>query len=154
MALNRIQDSSENLKEDLKQIAIDRIGQQEYDNLDAISKQKIESYVSEQLIALQAFLVRQTFTITEMEAFGEIRKGTIDIEGGGVSGPVSPTGGGLLPGAKLGPSLLGLFAYADNRKDIEISVQISEEDPGYGPKVKKQVKRSAVQLKEKLGLSK
>ena len=52
------------------------------------------------------------------------------------------------------PTKRFLFAYADNRKDIEISVQISEEDPGYGPKVKKQVKRSAVQLKEKLGLSK
>ena len=156
MALDRIKDSLGDLKEDLLQIAIDRFGQEEWDNVisqDKISKQKVESYVKEQMIAIQAFLTRQTFTITEMEAFGEIRKGTIDIEGGGVSGPVSPTGG-LLPGAKLGPSLLGLFAYADNRKDIEISVQISEEDPGYGPKVKTQVKRSAVKLKENLGLTK
>ena len=79
MALNAIKDSSENLKDDLKQIAIDRIGQEEYDNLDNISKQKIESYVNEQLIALQAFLTRQTFTITDMEAFGEIRKAAVKL---------------------------------------------------------------------------
>ena len=96
MALRRIQDSSENLKDDLKQIAIDRIGQEEYDNLDNISKQKIDSYVSEQMIALQAFLTRQTFTITDMEAFGEIRKGKIGIDGGGIRGNTA-AGGGILP---------------------------------------------------------
>ena len=154
MALRRIQDSSENLKDDLKQIAIDRIGQEEYDNLDNISKQKIESYVSEQLIALQAFLTRQTFTITDMEAFGEIRKGKIDIDGGGLSGKVVTAGGPMpiLPGSKLVRGVNGFFA--DNRKNVEISVQISDEDPGYGPKVKRQVKKSAVKLLENLGLRK
>ena len=151
MALRRIQDSSENLKDDLKQIAIDRIGQEEYDNLDNISKQKIDSYVSEQMIALQAFLTRQTFTITDMEAFGEIRKGKIDIDGGGIRGNTA-AGGPILPGAKLVRGLNGFFA--DNRKNIEISVQISDEDPGYGPKVKRQVKKSAVKLLENLGLRK
>ena len=151
MALRRIQDSSENLKDDLKQIAIDRIGQEEYDNLDNISKQKIESYVSEQMIAMQAFLTRQTFTITDMEAFGEIRKGKIDIDGGGIRGTTA-AGGPILPGAKLVRGLNGFFA--DNRKNIEISVQISDEDPGYGPKVKRQVKKSAVKLLENLGLRK
>ena len=151
MALRKIQDSSENLKDDLKQIAIDRIGQEEYDNLDNISKQKIESYVSEQMIAMQAFLTRQTFTITDMEAFGEIRKGKIGIDGGGIRGNTA-AGGPILPGAKLVRGVNGFFA--DNRKNVEISVQISDEDPGYGPKVKRQVKKSAVKLLQKLGLSK
>ena len=48
MALNRIQDSLGGLEEDLLQIAIDRFGQEEWDNVisrDEISKQKVESYV-------------------------------------------------------------------------------------------------------------
>ena len=153
MALNRIQDSSENIKDDLRQIAIDRIGQVEYDNLDNISKQKIESYVSEQMIALQAFLTRQTFTITDMEAFGEIRKGKIDVDGGGLKGKVlTPQGPmNIMPGAKLVRGVTGRLA--DNIQNVEISVQISDEDPGYGPKVKRQVKKSAVKLKENLGMS-
>ena len=153
MALDRIKDSLGGLKEDLLQIAIDRFGQEEWDNVisqDKISKQKVESYVKEQMIAMQAFLTRQTFTITEMEAFGEVRKGKINIEGGSVKGLTNPYGG-LLSGARL--SAFGT-RYANNRDDIEISVQISDEDPGYGPKVKQQVKQSAVKLKENLGMSK
>jgi len=155
MALNRIKDSLGDLKEDLLQIAIDRFGQEEWDNVisqDKISKQKVESYVKEQMIAMQAFLTRQTFTITEMEAFGEIRSGKIKVEGGGVTGGTAPGGGPLLPGATLGRGLLG--GLADNSNNVEVSVQISDEDPGYGPKVKTQVKRSAVKLKENLGLTK
>ena len=153
MALNRIQDSLGGLEEDLLQIAIDRFGQEEWDNVisrDEISKQKVESYVKEQMIAIQAFLHRQRFRITEMEAFGEIRSGKIKVEGGGVTGPVSPSGG-LLPGAKL---VKGPTGAADNSNSVEVSVQISDEDPGYGPKVKRQVKSSEVRLFEKLGMSK
>ena len=157
MALNRIKDSLGGLEEDLLQIAIDRFGQEEWDNViskDAISKQKVESYVKEQMIAMQAFLTRQTFTITDMEAFGEIRSGNIKVDGGGLSGKVVTAGGPMpiLPGSKLTTDVVG--RSADNSNDIEISVQISEEDFGYGPKVGQQVKKSAVKLKENLGMSK
>ena len=68
MALRQPRDSSGDLRQDLKQIAIDRIGQDEYDNLDTISKQKIDEFTNEQAIATQAFLQRQELNITDMEA--------------------------------------------------------------------------------------
>jgi len=154
MALRRIQDSLGSLKEDLLQIAIDRFGQEEWDNViskDEISKQKVESYVNEQMIAMQAFLHRQRFSISDMKAFGEISPRDIRVAGGGVTGNTAVGGGPILPGATLGRGITG---FASNNNDVEISVQISEEDPGYGPKVKTQVKRSAVKLKENLGLTK
>ena len=44
MALKRIEDSSGDLRDDLKQIAIDRIGQAEYDAMDNVSKQKMNAF--------------------------------------------------------------------------------------------------------------
>tara|TARA_B100000287_G_C20478182_1_gene720073 strand:+ start:36 stop:500 length:465 start_codon:yes stop_codon:yes gene_type:complete len=154
MALRRIQDSLGSLKEDLLQIAIDRFGQEEWDNViskDEISKQKVESYVNEQMIAMQAFLHRQRFSISDMKAFGEISPRDIRVAGGGVTGNTAVGGGPILPGATLGRGITG---FASNNNDVEISVQISEEDPGYGPKVKRQVKRSEVRLFENIGMSK
>ena len=153
MALRRIQDSLGSLKEDLLQIAIDRFGQEEWDNViskDEISKQKVESYVNEQMIAMQAFLHRQRFSISDMKAFGEISPRDIRVAGGGVTGNTA-AGGPILPGATL---VKGPLGFASNNNDVEISVQISEEDPGYGPKVKRQVKRSVVRLFENIGMSK
>ena len=72
MALRQPKDSSGDLRQDLKQIAIDRIGQSEYDAMDAISKQKISEFTNEQAIAIQAFLQRQELNITDMEAYGVI----------------------------------------------------------------------------------
>ena len=153
MALRRIQDSLGGLKEDLLQIAIDRFGQEEWDNViskDEISKQKVEFYVNEQMIAMQAFLHRQRFSISDMKAFGEISPRDITVAGGGVTGNTA-AGGPILPGAQL---VKGPLGFASNNNDVEISVQISEEDPGYGPKVKRQVKRSEVRLFENIGMSK
>ena len=74
MALKRIEDSSGDLRDDLKQIAIDRIGQAEYDAMDNISKQKMDAFTQEQAIAMQAFLARQELNITNMEAYGVIKR--------------------------------------------------------------------------------
>ena len=79
MALRQPRDSSGDLRQDLKQIAIDRIGQDEYDNLDTISKQKIDEFTNEQAIATQAFLQRQELNITDMEAYGQILPGQIKV---------------------------------------------------------------------------
>ena len=152
MALNRINDSLGSLEEDLLQIAIDRFGQEEWDNVisqDEISKQKVKTYVNEQRIAMQAFLHRQRFSISDMKAFGEISPRDITVVGGQVMGN-STTGGPILPGATL---VKGPTGFASNNNDVEISVQISEDDPGYGPKVKRQVKRSEVRLFENIGMS-
>jgi hypothetical protein len=99
---------------------------------------------------MQAFLHRQRFSISDMKAFGEISPRDITVVGGAVIGN-STTGGPILPGAQL---VKGPLGFASNNNDVEISVQISEEDPGYGPKVKRQVKRSEVRLFENIGMSK
>ena len=75
LRLRQPSDSSGDLRQDLKQIAIDRIGQDEYDNLDTISKQKIDEFTKEQTIATQAFLQRQELNITDMEAVKKVLVG-------------------------------------------------------------------------------
>ena len=98
------------------------------------------------MIALQAFLVRQRFNITDMEAFGQIRSGKIKVEGGGITGNTA-AGGPILPGAKL---VKGFTGAADNTNNVEVSVQISENDIGY--KTKQQVNPSVVRLLSNIGL--
>ena len=62
MALRQESDSLGTLQQDLLQIAIDRFGQEEWDKVisaDEISKQKVDTYIKEQVIAIKAFLQRQ-----------------------------------------------------------------------------------------------
>lgn len=142
MALKRIEDSSGDLRDDLKQIAIDRIGQAEYDAMDNVSKQKMNAFTQEQAIAMQAFLARQELNITNMEAFGVIKRSQIKIIGGQVDGIPSP-GGGIIP--KTGT--ITRLNPARNMDDIKFRVQISDTSNKVGvPEVRKMVKRTLVKF--------
>ena len=121
MALRRPSDSSGDLRQDLKQIAIDRIGQSEYDAMDAISKQKISEFTNEQAIAIQAFLQRQEINITDLEAEGLILPGQINTAG-------SP-------------------AAQTNVNPVKVLVQVSETSNKVGlPSVIQNVKKSAAKF--------
>jgi len=139
MALKQTSDSSGDLREDLKQIAIDRIGQSEYDAMDAISKQKISEFTNEQAIAIQAFLQRQELNITDMEAYGVIEPGKIRTLPATVTGGTAPGGGPLLPGT--------LAASTKNSNRIKFRVQISDRSNKVGiPEVGRMVKRTLVRF--------
>ena len=139
MALRQPRDSSGDLRQDLKQIAIDRIGQDEYDNLDSISKQKIDEFTNEQAIATQAFLQRQELNITDMEAYGVIEPGKIRTLPTTVTGGTAPGGGPLLPGT--------LAASTQNSNRIKFRVQISDRSNKVGiPEVGRMVKRTLVRF--------
>ena len=142
MALRQPSDSSGDLRQDLKQIAIDRIGQAEYDAMDNISKQKMDAFTQEQAVAMQAFLQRQELNITDMEAFGVIERNQIQMVGGQVNGIASP-GGGIIPGtgtiARVNP--------ARNSNRIKFRVQISNTSNKVGvPEVRRMVKRTLVKF--------
>jgi hypothetical protein len=142
MALRQPSDSSGDLRQDLKQIAIDRIGQEEYDAMDNISKQKMDAFTQEQAIAMQAFLQRQELNITDMEAFGVIERNEISIAGGNV------TGGAVAgPGAPVvGASILATNP-ARNSNKIKFRVQISNTSNKVGvPEVRRMVKRTLVKF--------
>ena len=139
MALRQPKDSSGDLRQDLKQIAIDRIGQSEYDAMDAISKQKISEFTNEQAIAIQAFLQRQELNITDMEAYGVIEPGKIRTLPSIVTGGTAPGGGPLLPGTTA--------ASTQNSNRIKFRVQISDTSNKVGiPEVGKMVKRTLVRF--------
>ena len=139
LRLRQPSDSSGDLRQDLKQIAIDRIGQDEYDNLDTISKQKIDEFTNEQAIATQAFLQRQELNITDMEAYGVIEPGKIRTLPTTVTGGTAPGGGPLLPGT--------LAASTQNSNRIKFRVQISDTSNKVGiPEVGKMVKRTLVRF--------
>ena len=139
MALRQPKDSSGDLRQDLKQIAIDRIGQSEFDAMDAISKQKISEFTNEQAIAIQAFLQRQELNITDMEAYGVIEPGRIQTLPSIVTGGTAPGGGPLLPGT--------LAASTQNSNRIKFRVQISDTSNKVGiPEVGKMVKRTLVRF--------
>ena len=139
MALKQTSDSSGDLREDLKQIAIDRIGQDEYDVMDNISKQKISEFTNEQAIAIQAFLQRQELNITDMEAYGVIEPGKIQTLPATVTGGTAPGGGPLLPGT--------LAASTKNSNRIKFRVQISDTSNKVGiPEVGRMVKRTLVRF--------
>ena len=139
MALRQPRDSSGDLRDDLKQIAIDRIGQSEYDAMDNISKQKIDEFTNEQAVAIQAFLQRQELNITDMEAYGVIEPGKIRTLPATVTGATAPGGGPLLPGA--------LASSTRNSNRIKFRVQISDTSNKVGiPEVARQVKRTLVRF--------
>ena len=139
LRLRQPSDSSGDLRQDLKQIAIDRIGQDEYDNLDTISKQKISEFTNEQAIATQAFLQRQELNITDMEAYGVIEPGKIRTLPSIVTGGTAPGGGPLLPGTTA--------ASTQNSNRIKFRVQISDRSNKVGiPEVGRMVKRTLVKF--------
>ncbi len=124
-----------NLRADLIKITIDQLGGS-YDALTPASVKKIDAKAYAMVGALTAWLQRQTFNITYMDAPVVIpskypfepETGTelpqILIKPGTVKtmGPVSPTGG-LLPGASnpirisMGLSLYGRAQLAENPQD-------------------------------------
>ena len=122
------------LQDDFKQTAIDRIGQSEYNALDDTSKKKIDDYTTEQAEALRAFLKRQELNITDMEAVGIIRPGSIQVTGG-LSTPSAP-------GAPV-----SLINPAINVAPIKLLVQISQTSNKVGlPEVLNNVKKSAIKF--------
>lgn len=122
------------LQVDLKQIAIDRIGQEKYDALDETSIRKIDNYTLEQTEAIQAFLERQELNITDMEAVGMIQTGQIQVQGGVSS-----------PAAIGGP--VSLVSPASNLAPIPIRVQISQTSNKVGlPEVFNNVKKTAIKF--------
>jgi hypothetical protein len=133
-------DSAGDLVDDLKQIAIDRIGQDQYDKLDPTSINKIDEYTYEQAVAIQAFLQRQELNITDMEAYGVIEKDQILVDGGVVAGGAVAGPGSPVVGASIkGP--------ATNRNRIKFRVQISDTKNSMNIKeVKDQVKRTLVKF--------
>ena len=142
MALKRIEDSSGDLRDDLKQIAIDRIGQAEYDAMDNISKQKMNEFTQEQAIAMQAFLSRQEMNITDMEAYGVIEPGKISIAGGNVTGGAVAGPGAPVVGAAILPT-----TPAKNSNRIKFRVQISDTSNKLDiPEVRRMVKRTLVKF--------
>ena len=122
------------LQDDFKQTAIDRIGRSEYNALDDTSKKKIDDYTTEQAEALRAFLKRQELNITDMEAVGIIRPGSIQVTGG-LSTPSAP-------GAPV-----SLINPAINVAPIKLLVQISQTSNKVGlPEVLNNVKKSAIKF--------
>tara|TARA_B100000085_G_scaffold99074_1_gene90130 strand:- start:525 stop:959 length:435 start_codon:yes stop_codon:yes gene_type:complete len=139
MALRRPKDSSGDLRDDLRQIAIDRIGQSEYDAMDNISKQKIREFTNEQAVAIQAFLQRQELNITDMEAFGIIEPSAIKVNPTFVNGGVVSTLGG--------PIVNAVTSETQNSNRIKFRVQISNQSNKLGiPEVGRQVKRTLVKF--------
>ena len=145
LRLSQPSDSSGNLRDDLLQIAIDRLGQEEWDNViskDKISKQKVEDYVKEQTIAIQAFLQRQELNITDMEAYGVIEPGKISIAGGNVTGGAVAGPGAPVVGAAILPT-----TPAKNSNRIKFRVQISDTSNKLDiPEVRRMVKRTLVKF--------
>ena len=127
------------IQDDLKQIAFDRINyadENAYNNLDDISKRKIDDYTREQAVAMRAFLERQEMRITNMEAVGLIRPGSIQVTGG-LSTPSAP-------GAPV-----SLVNPAINVKPIKLLVQISQTSNKVGlPEVIRNVKKTIVRFME------
>ena len=139
MALRRPRDSGGTLHNDLKDIAIDRLNyvdENVYDNLDRESKRKIDEYTREQAVAMRAFLERQEMKITNMEAVGIIRPGSIQVTGG-LTTPAAPG----TPVSLVNPAI--------NAKPIKLLVQISQTSNKVGlPQVFRNVKKSIVRFLE------
>ena len=139
MALRQPRDSTGRLQKDFKEIAIDRLNyvdENAYSDLDDISKRKIDDYTKEQAVAMRAFLERQEMRITNMEAVGLIRPGSIQVTGG-LSTPSAP-------GAPV-----SLVNPAINVKPIKLLVQISRTSNKVGlPEVIRNVKKTIVRFME------
>ena len=139
MALRQPRDSTGRLQNDFKEIAIDRLNyvdENAYNNLDRESKRKIDEYTREQAVAMRAFLERQEMKITNMEAVGLIRPGSIQVTGG-LTTPAAP-------GAPV-----SLVNPAINVKPIKLLVQISQTSNKVGlPEVFRNVKKTIVRFLE------
>ena len=114
--------SSGNLEKDIKNIAIKQMGgNKAYNTLDSDGKGKIDGYAEELTGAIKAFLERQEFNISDMEAVGMIKPGEVNVVG-------SP-------------------AAQSNIVPIPIKVQISQTSNKVGlPQVFRNVKTSVIKL--------
>ena len=114
--------SSGNLEKDIKNIAIKQMGgNKAYNALDSDGRGKIDGYAEDLTGAIKAFLQRQEFNISDMEAVGMIQPGQVNVVG-------SP-------------------AAQSNVAPIPISVQISQTSNKVGlPQVFQNVKTSVIKL--------
>ena len=130
-------ESSGTLEQDIKDIAIKQMGGEEtYRSLDVAGRNKIDSYASDLTGAIKAFLERQEMRITNMEAVGLIRPGSIQVTGG-LTTPAAP-------GAPV-----SLVNPAINVKPIKLLVQISQTSNKVGlPDVFRNVKKTIVRFLE------
>ncbi len=136
-------ESSGTLEQDIKDIAIKQMGGEEtYRSLDAAGRNKIDSYASDLTGAIKAFLERQEFNITDMEAVGMIQPDAIQIAGTSVN---------VAPGAPAvflpTPAKPGTIGYASNVNPIPIKVQLSQTSNRVGlPEVLQNVKKTIIRL--------
>ena len=128
--------SSGTLEQDIKDIGIKRMGGKEYNKLSDEAKKLLDDYAEELVGALKAFLMRQEFQITDMEAVGLIQIGSISVAGGTTT-----------PAAPGAPVSILPVAPANNIKPVPIKVQISQTSNKVGlPGVPKNVKPSVIKL--------
>ena len=128
--------SSGTLEQDIKNIGIKRMGRKEYDKLKDPAKKLLDDYAEELVGAVKAFLMRQEFQITDMEAVGLIQIGSISVAGGTTT-----------PAAPGAPVSILPVAPANNVKPVPIKVQISQTSNKVGlPDVPKNVKPSVIKL--------
>ena len=128
--------SSGTLEQDIKNIGIKRMGRKEYDKLESPAKKLLDDYAEELVGAVKAFLMRQEFQITDMEAVGLIQIGSISVAGGTTT-----------PAAPGAPVSILPVAPANNVKPVPIKVQISQTSNKVGlPDVPKNVKPSVIKL--------
>ena len=126
--------SSGTLEQDIKDIGIKQMGKSEYNDLKPEAKKLLDTYAEDLVGAVKAFLMRQEFQITDMEAVGMIQPGSIGVIGG-TSSPAAP-------GAPV-----TLLAPANNPAPIPINVQISQTSNKVGlPAVNTNVKTSVIKL--------
>ena len=130
--------SSGTLEQDIKDIGIKRMGGKEYNKLSDEAKKLLDDYAEELVGALKAFLMRQEFQITDMDAVGTLLPNKIQVAGG-ISGPTPGLGAPI-----VGPALVG---PATNINPVTIAVQISQTSNKHGnPNVNKNVKTSVIKL--------
>ena len=128
--------SSGTLEQDIKNIGIKRMGRKEYDKLKDPAKKLLDDYAEELVGAVKAFLMRQEFQITDMEAVGLIQIGSISVAGGTTT-----------PAAPGAPVSILPVAPANNVKPVPIKVQISQTSNKVGlPDVPKNGKPSVIKL--------
>ena len=87
------------------------------------AKKLLDDYAEELTGALKAFLMRQEFQITDMDAVGTLLPNKIQVAGG-VSGPTPGFGAPI-----AGPALVG---PATNINPVTIAVQISQTSNKHG----------------------
>ena len=130
-------ESSGRLEQDIIDIGIKQMNRKEYYELKPEAKKLLDSYAKDLVNAFKAFLKRQTFQITNMEAVGMINAGTIKIAGGTTT-----------PAAPGAPVSILPAAPAVNTNNPSCLVQISQTSNKIlgNPKVQNNVKTSEVKL--------